>query len=140
VQNRALGRGRVTEAYVFETDFSLEFGQAQRTQLLDDSLAVIEILKYTQRSSQSLLENVVNTGEALDGLIDHQERDHERRETAGAHAACFHLNASVGEQQNNRHGAEQFDERRCHSLLRDVSKIARPEFAIYQAEAVGFEI
>jgi hypothetical protein len=49
-------------------------------------------------------------GEPLDGLIQHQQRDHETGELAGGHQAGFDLQARVIKQADDGRGAEEFDE------------------------------
>ena len=50
--------------------------------LLDDLLEVIEILEDLLRGAQRLLEDVVDAHQALDRLVEHQQRHHEAGEIA----------------------------------------------------------
>jgi hypothetical protein len=70
------------EVDVVEHHGMLEFAQLGRVGFSTDLLIAIQVLEDLLRSAQSLLEDVVNAGEALHGLIQHQQRDHEAGELA----------------------------------------------------------
>ena len=61
----------------------LELGKLRRAGLVADLLVAIQILKDLLRCAQRLLKNIVDAGEPLDGLVQHQQRDYEAGEFAG---------------------------------------------------------
>jgi len=68
-------------------------------------------------ASESLLEDVVDSSETLDGFVEHQQGDDEADELAGGHGAMLDLDAGVGDQADDGGGAEEFDDRRRDGLL-----------------------
>ena len=61
----------------------LELRQLRGAGFFDDLLIAIQVLEDLLRSAQRLLENVVDAGEPLDRLVQHQKRDHEAGEFSG---------------------------------------------------------
>ena len=59
--------------------------QSGRTRLFLDLLIAIQILEHLLRRAQRLLEDVVDAGEPLDRLVQHEQRDDEAREFARRH-------------------------------------------------------
>ena len=139
-QSESVGRVWIVEVDIVQHDRVLEFGQLRRARLFDNLLIAIQILEDFLRRAQGLLEDVVNAGEALHGLIEHQQRDDEAGEFAGRQRAALDLDARVAEQADDGESAKAFDERRRKRLLGDVAQVARFESRGRQGEAVGFHV
>ena len=118
----------------------LELAQLHRVRLFDDLLIAIQVFENFLRRAQRLLEDVVDAGEPLHRLIQHQQRDHEAGELARGHGAALDLDARVAEQADDGDRAEKFDQRRSDRLLRDVAQVAGFESRGRHREAVGFHI
>ena len=89
----------------------LELAQLRGVRLFDNLLVAIQIFEDFLRRAQRLLEDIVNAGQPLHGLIQHQQRDHEAGELAGGQCAALDLDARVAEQADDGEGAEAFNER-----------------------------
>ncbi len=99
-----------------------------------------EILENFLRRSERLLENIVNAGEALDRLVQHQQGDDEAGELAGRHGVRADLLPRVGQQHDDGDGAEELDQRRGDGLLGDIAQIARLEPPRCNAKTIGFDL
>src|SRR5262249_22054308 len=69
VQSKALGGARITKHYIFEQDRLLKLREPDRLRTLLHLLVAIEILEHLLRSTQRLLEDVVDACQPFDGLI-----------------------------------------------------------------------
>ena len=89
------------------------------------SCRVSRYSKHFQGRADPLLKDVVDIREALDGFIEHHQRQPEsgegrRLSWPRSSPAC----RASGQQQNDGERAEDFDDRRSHSLLGDIPEIA----------------
>ena len=82
VQREAVGRARVAEADVVENDGLLEALQRHRAGLLPDRLRRVQVLEDPLRGAERLLEDVVDSGQPLDRLVEQQQGDDEAGELA----------------------------------------------------------
>src|SRR6185437_11030122 len=139
IEQETIGRIRIVKTRVFDDNRMPETGQADGIGLLNDLLALIEILENFLRSAERLFENVVNAGEPLDGFIEHQQRDDEAGETAGRHRADLDLLARVSQERDDGDGSKELDHRRSKRLLRNVAEIAALQIPRGDAEAVRFQ-
>ncbi len=136
----SIGRVLIEEIDIVQQDGVLEFAKLRRIGLLDDLLIAIQIFEHFLRRTQGLLKDVVNSGEPLHGLVEHQQCDHEAGELARGQCAALDLDASVGDQADDGESSEAFDERRRERLLGDVAQIARFKPRCRHGEAVGFDV
>ena len=82
----------------------------------------------------------MDSGQALHGLIQHQQRDHEAVKSPAVIWLDFDLHARVRKQPHDGQRAEKFDQRRCDGLLRDIAQIASPQLLRAIAKPVGFDL
>ena len=88
--------------------------------------------------AERLLEDVVDAGEALYGLVEHEEGDDEAGELAGCHLARFDFYSRVGEEADDGEGSEELDQRRGQGLLGGVAEVCGTETPGGLVEAAGF--
>ena len=68
---------------------SLEASQLHGRRLLLDLLGVVQIFEHFLRRAHGLLEDVVDAGQPLHRLVQHQQRDHETGEFARGHRCAL---------------------------------------------------
>ena len=118
----------------------MEFGEPDGIRFVADLNGVVEISEDPQRRADCLLKDVVNVGEALDGLVQHDECEDKGDERIGCHAVALGLHARQGQQQDDGHGSEDLNDGRGKRLLRHIVEITRFEALGSQAEALGFKV
>src|SRR6185436_21090898 len=91
------------------------------------------------RRAQSLLEDVVDAGEALDRFVQQEQGYDKTGEFSGAHAPGLDLRPRVRQQTYDGDSREELDQRRCHCLLRDVAQIAASQAFGAVPETVGLD-
>ena len=112
-QAEPVGRVLIVEADVIQHDAACwNLPSFAAFGLLDDLLIAIQIFEDFLRRAQSLLEDIVDAGEALHRLIEHQQGEDEAGELARGQRAALDLDARVAEQGDDGDRAEAFDERR----------------------------
>src|SRR5580692_10589393 len=105
------------KAYVLKGDRLFEARQFRCAGALHDLLIAIEIFKDLLRCTKRLLENIVNTRQPLDGLVEQHQGHHERSKVARSHAGGLALITHVPEQTDDSECAEEFDQRGSDRLL-----------------------
>src|ERR1035438_5944914 len=96
----------VEENRLFETR------ELEGIRLFLDLLFAVQIFEHALRCAERLLKNIMDPGEALDRLIEHEQGDDEADEIPSGHRAMFNLYASVGDQADDGDGSEELNERR----------------------------
>ncbi len=104
-EHGAVGRVRVLEADTVIDDRLAELLQLACAGFLAHQRPAVEVFEDALAGSGGLLEDVVNAGEALDRLVEQQQRGDERHEVAGGHLVRLDLLARVGEQADDGEGA-----------------------------------
>src|SRR5579884_552046 len=111
LEHQTVGRGGIAETDVFEDDAGLDFGEAHCVWAFSDILLPVQVFKYLERCSNSLLKDVVNIGQAFDRFIKHDERQNKGSKGSGCHAGTLCLAARQPEQQNDAGGSEKLYDR-----------------------------
>src|SRR5271163_4597860 len=96
-QHKTVGRVRIAETDLVELNGVLELSEFDRMRFFTNRLDAIKILEDLLRRAERLLEDVVNAGEAFDGLIKHQQGEYETGELPGSERTVFDLRAGVSE-------------------------------------------
>ena len=111
---KSVGRVRIAEIDIIEAIACWNLPSFAAPGFSTTLLIAIQVFENLLRRAERLLENVVDAGEALHRLIEHQQRDDEAGEIAGGQCAALDLGARVGEQADDGERAE-------HSISGDES-------------------
>src|SRR5579875_2652825 len=140
IEDATGGGERIAEGHVFKADVVFKFGEAHGVGMFGDILGGVQVFEHALGGADALLEDVVDVGEALDGLIEHDQGDAESGEGAGGHGGGFDLLAAEPQQQNDGHSAEDFDDGGGEGLVGDIAEIAGLPTLGGEAEALGFVV